>query len=239
MKALIVIAIISLGMGATFQNCSKNNAVQFDTIKTKALGEDIIPQPIDDLPPIQSYKACNLPDSTTVNHLYYTWGLKNTGTESQTCDLFEVRQCFDGIMNPSNGGFNTDQCITPALVDTGAGQNPCDVEGRAVAHGQLTISFNTRIATGTNNCIGQIRRCNNGALSGSSEYNYATCGESFYKPANDQAYDCTLNGLTIPDGTTTIAFKEENPVGLCDFEPRRCIQGRLSGSFTKAGCVPK
>lgn len=113
------------------------------------------------------------------------------------------------------------------------------MDGKPIAHGQIVFSYNSRIATGNNNCVAQIRRCNNGTLTGSNEYAFLTCGESFYKPPNGQAFDCVLNDLKIPDGTITLAFKEESPAADCTFEPRRCIQGRLSGTYTKLGCTPR
>ncbi len=237
MKTLIGFTILNLILITAFQNCARNQAVHFDSVKVNSVEATVDDNQAMNLPPLQSYKSCTMPNGTVVPHLYVTWNLKNAAN-GITCDLFEVRQCFDGIMNPTSGSYTKEHCdIDPMGVV--AGKAPCSIDGTSVAHGQIVFAYNTRLATGSNNCVAQIRRCNNGTLTGNNDYSNLTCGESFYKPPNGQAYDCTLNNLKIPDGTISIAFKEDTPAESCLFEPRRCIQGRLSGTFTKLGCTPK
>jgi len=111
------------------------------------------------------------------------------------------------------------------------------VDGVDIPHGQLIVTFRNHLENG--NCIGAVRRCANGSLTGDNTYNAMTCGDSTYKAASGTNYDCKFNGNVIPDGGSQIAFKEQSPVGSCDFEPRRCLQGRLSGSYTFTSCAPK
>ncbi len=201
------------------------------------------------LPPLVNYKSCNI-DGMEKPHLWSQWGLKNLPptppNNHAVCNLFELRQCLDGMINPlSVGDPSKTECIAPPLVNP-AGTASCMAGGKTILHGHLVVLFKDPVVNGASNCVGQIRRCINGNLTGSNAYSSYVCGESFYKPASGTAYGCKLNGLEIPDGSAIVSFSEEiatvsdkNPKGHCDFEERRCIQGRLSGSKTKNSCLPK
>lgn len=248
------IQLAALGCGLitvlSFQNCAPNKT-KFDLaskipIAASTAGEgstNTLPatnpgtagtEP--DLPPPVVYKSCKLENGTEVPNLWYSWGLQNSAADPTKCDLFEVRQCFDGTLHPSSGNFNHPSCLAAGLPYT-VQTNSCLLDGVDISHGQIIMTFRNQLENG--NCIGAVRRCVNGNLTGDNTYNNITCGNTAYRPASGANYDCKFNGSIIPDGSSQIAFKERSPAGACEFEPRVCLQGRLSGTHAFPSCAPK
>ncbi len=235
--------ILNLLVIFIFQNCSKNTAIRFETAKISAVNS--AQQPQSETPqPVNSnstqYKSCLLSNGESVNHLYYQWGLKNNESNTRLCDLFELRQCMDGVFNPASTGFDgkTTHCDVPPIVSSGNMTNPCNLDDIAIPHGNLIIAYAAKQVSGTNNCIGQVRRCSNGVLGGTNDYSSSTCAETFAAPTDYKPLDCKLNNINIPDGSTIIAFEKADPSIECKFEVRRCLQGILSGSFSASSCNP-
>lgn len=237
MKSVLIILLANVVLLGFFQNCHKNQAIRMESISSEGTSTTVDAAQAANLPPMSNYKQCALPSGTLVDHLYVSWGLRKD-IDGKTCDLFEMRQCYDGAMNPPSPGFNETGCDVAKLPPS-ATQNPCQIDGKTISHGQIVFGFHSRLVTGSNNCIAQVRRCNNGILTGSSEYSYTNCTDALYQPASGKAIDCEFNGSKVSDGATVLAFLEESPTGNCSFEPRRCIQGVLSGKYTKRGCTPK
>lgn len=249
---LISIASLTLSL-LLFQNCEQSSALKIEGMKASTSGQNPPADTISDtntpnnnetdsppnLPPLQNYKSCTL-NNEQKPHLWWEWALKNTtlpgSTVKETCDLFELQQCIDGNINYLSGDFNDRECTSAPYIKIPTG-NPCTVNGKTIPHNHMMVLFENSIAAPGHNCVGQIRRCINGALTGSNQYQSLTCAEPNYKP--EVAYDCQFNGTKVPDGAVIISFYEEfpkitaqNPRGACNFQPRRCIQGRLSDNPT-------
>lgn len=78
-------------------------------------------------------------------------------------------------------------------------------------------------------CVSQVRRCNNGVLSGS--YQYSTC-------AVQGPLSCLFNGQTIAHGGNVQAYQNSSVAfgESCSAETRTCNNGALSGSNVFASC---
>ena len=131
----------------------------------------------------------------------------------------ETRTCTNGVLSGSS------QYATCA-VDAPAS---CLFNGETISHGQsLTAYLNSNVAFG-GSCQSETRTCENGSLSGSSQY--ASCEVA--APAS-----CLFNGQTIAHGQSAVAFATST-VGfgeLCQQESRTCTNGALSGSSQYASC---
>lgn len=112
----------------------------------------------------------------------------------------------------------------------------CYVNGTYVQSGESKMFYSAQSAT-TFSCslLGQMRKCENGVMTGdSTKYKHATC-------TSHQA--CTLDGATIQDGQKRTFYSSVTPTsgGRCTFnaEERTCTNGILSGAlkFNKASCT--
>lgn len=250
-RVLVIFSILFLSSTLIlfFQNCSKNQSISLKTVESLEVNDDtptdeydtLPSDPNQTLPPPVQYKSC-LQNGVERPHLWTSWGLKNlppSGNSSiETCDLFELNQCINGNINPLQiGDSNNKRCDVPT-VSSSSDKLPCSVYGRTVPHGHVALLFNTPTASVGKNCLAQIRRCENGNFTGNPEYSYLTCMESNYKPASGTAIDCSWENLIIPDGAAIVLFKDYAPQANCEMKARRCLQGRLSGSFSQLSCYP-
>lgn len=140
-------------------------------------------------------------------------------TETNSC-VSERRQCVSGAMT---GSFAYATCSM-------GGNAACLFDGRTIPHGSQVPAYqNSTVANGAV-CVGEMRSCNNGVLSGS--FNYNNCEVS--APAS-----CLFDGQTIPHGDVVKAFESSStPPGVnCTSETRQCLNGRLSGSFSYSSCL--
>lgn len=133
--------------------------------------------------------------------------------------MSEVRYCSDGMLSGSYN-YNTCQVQAPAS---------CLFNGETVSHGQSVQAYtNSSVGLGEE-CVFEMRTCNNGTLSGSNSY--ATC-------AVDMPASCLFNGQTIANGASVPAFltSSVNYGETCQLEYRNCEDGVLSGSNSFAAC---
>ncbi len=245
-KALLSFSTLLLLM-ILFQNCSKNQALHLESTgvtinNDSTIGDITPPDNGTQLPPLVDYKSCMI-NGVERPHLWTSWGLKNLppapGSNNETCDLFELHQCIDGVINPLSVADSSKSSCDTLPLPAGTETNPCVVDGHSIPHGQVSLLFKNAIASDGKNCLAQIRRCVNGALTGDNDYTLFSCGESHYKPSSGQYYDCEVNDTKIPDGAAMVFFREEKPGGSCDMQARRCVQGRLSGRYLNTSCQPQ
>lgn len=132
----------------------------------------------------------------------------------------EVRTCTEGFLS---GSFNYSSCSVDAA-------NGCLFNGQTVAHGSSVEAYNLSSVGLGGECIGEMRTCDNGALSGS--YQYASC--SINLPTS-----CLFNGQTIASGGSVGAYLSSSVSygELCSVEIRYCVDGTLSGSNQYASCA--
>jgi hypothetical protein len=266
MKALIQISIITTILALAFQNCAKNDGIRFVEVKsldTEKQGNGTggtLPNDVGTITPIDPGTDPN--DRENGCGTEFKFGLGNfpyyssiTQRTEQMCDLIEIRYCFNGAINGSSDSkkFN----YTPPLVCSVFGiksssSRTCVEDGRVLPHGHSAIFFQGTTVGDLDNCIGQIRMCDNGVLyPQNSPFKHNTCGTTAYTPPPPSS-DCTFNGEKVPDGSIVMGYLELNPTPhpeapfndpqgkRCHFAPKRCLSGKLTQpQYQFSSCNPK
>ncbi len=163
-------------------------------------------------------QSCSFNNQEVLDGGSVTAYVNSTVTFGGSCQS-ETRTCMNGVLSGSNQ-------YASCAVDSPAS---CLFNGETISHGQnLTTYLNSNVAFG-GSCQSEMRTCENGSLSGSSQY--ASCEVA--APAS-----CLFNGQTITHGRSSIAFATST-VGFGEFclqESRTCTNGALSGSSQYASC---
>ncbi|MEY4617608.1 MAG: hypothetical protein RJB66_2568, partial [Pseudomonadota bacterium] len=261
MKISLQYSIVALCLTGAFTNCAQNQT-SFGKISSESqvdpLGCDtsqdpncaqppVVPPPLPTntpVPPTPPPDTTN-PEERKQCSTGFVFGLQNR-IENGTayCDLMEIRYCFDGVLNGTSGNYTSNSCVTKNV--SVASSRTCTLDGRTLAHGQNSVFYRRKVISGTSNCVGQIRVCDNGFLTGSDEFSAASCGSSEYKTPDGQFKNCSFNGSVIAEGATTVAYKTPNALKqsdgtwACNFNVRRCIDGKLDGDaqdpYNYSGC---
>ncbi len=165
---------------------------------------------------------CTL-DGEEVSH-----GSSITAYESETVPYgegcaSEVRTCTNGTLS---GAFAYTSCV----VDEPAS---CTLDGVTVAHGDSRTFYSVSDAVAGQLCSDHAlsRTCNNGVLSGSSAYEYATCGCTPFYSCSGQTIQYT-NDLcsTSPVTTCVTPFFCSSGAAVClNAPPSFNAQGSFSG----------
>lgn len=131
----------------------------------------------------------------------------------------QKRSCVDGKLS---GTFKYGSCAPES-------PKACIFNGETIPHGGKVKAFLRGLMLG-GRCQAQERVCNNGKLSG--RFRYASC-------TNTGA--CLFNGLTIPTGSSVMAFKapEVRSNRACVFQKRTCVALGLwlTGSYSYPSCT--
>lgn len=137
----------------------------------------------------------------------------------QSC-VQESRTCDNGVLS---GSYYFSSCS--------AGQPAaCSLNGQTIQHGTSVIVYQSENVGYGQSCVSETRQCDNGILSGS--YSATKCDV-------DLAANCSLNGKTIPHGSSTTVFTSSTVAygKTCQSETRTCENGILSGSASFETCV--
>lgn len=108
----------------------------------------------------------------------------------QSCESYaRFRTCANGILSGDSNFYNT-SCSSPTSPAS------CTVRNETVAHGASKKFYSKASVLVGQSCepFAQTRVCNNGAMSGGSEYEYVSCAPS-------AARSCTYGSVTIPHDT--------------------------------------
>ena len=127
-----------------------------------------------------TYDDCSV-NGTTVAH-----GSSRTFYSSQTtsgsCSAIDrIRYCNDGSLS-GEGSFIYTGCSTETPT-----YDDCSVNGTTVAHGSSRTFYSSQTTSGSCSAIDQSRTCNDGNLSGSSNYTFANCATLFVTPTVTRA----------------------------------------------------
>ncbi len=150
-------------------------------------------------------------------------------TSGESCSQFaQTRSCSNGVLSGSNE-FRYLSC----KVDI---SDSCSAGGVTVPHGQSRTFYRYDAATSTNSCASyaQTRTCDDGVLSGSSDFNKPSCSIG----------GCMLDGVTVPSGSSTTFYLAQNVPATeqCASyaQTRSCSSGVLSGnaSYMYRTCAP-
>jgi len=148
-----------------------------------------------------------------------------------TCAAYaQSRQCINGYLS-GDARYQYGSCTNPA--------NACTLDGVSIAHGSTYMFFLRREVASNESCAAysQSRTCENGTLSGSTNYQYATCTASLTPPS------CTIDGVTLQTGQSRIFYKEKNVLFGQTCAPfgkeRACLNGVLGGdvSYQYGSCT--
>ena len=126
---------------------------------------------------------------------------------------------------------------TGTSSNTKTNNKACSFNGMTIPHGTTKSFYSIPTVAYGKSCdlYKQIRKCNNGVLSGSNSYKYTNCSVKGAK-------SCSINGTTLNHGESkTFYSKSVVPYGSsCDSykQTRTCMNGVLSGSesYEYLGC---
>lgn len=219
---LLILMPILAGIVLSFQNCSPVNFHSLETNEIESGSTEFcVSQPTSPLcvTPIQ-VKKCSFNGSEYSEGQTVTAYLASSVPAGQNC-VSEERRCVDGAFT---GSYSYSNCSvgSPAA---------CLFSGRTIAHGDTVTAYQNSSVTFGETCVSETRVCDNGALSGS--YNFETCSAG-------TAASCLFNGQTIAHGASVTAYVNSTVAygSTCSPVMRTCNNGTLSGSGDFASCTP-
>ncbi len=150
--------------------------------------------------------------------------------------------------SPSSGSFSVSPSSTTDYSCTAQGSGgtssssasltvyqSCSLPwGGTTAHNTSITAYQASTVPYGSSCTSQSRTCTNGTLSGSYQYQSCTV---------DQPASCTLDGVTVPDGSSHTFYSQTLPPAgtSCSAysQSRTCTNGTLSGSssYQYASCT--
>jgi peptidoglycan hydrolase-like protein with peptidoglycan-binding domain len=174
-------------------------------------------------------QQCTVNGNTVANGASFTYYARAQVSSNESCGSYaQTRTCTNGVMSGStNYQYLTCTLRTP---------DSCSVGGTTIQSGQSRIFYKQDAATSTASCsaYGQTRTCNDGVLSGDGAYTKTSC----------TAGACSVNGLTLPNGSSTALYLAQNiPTSeQCSsyVQTRSCSNGTLSGNaaYQYSSCAP-
>ncbi len=149
---------------------------------------------------------------------------------SSCASYAQARQCINGAFS-GDPRYQYVSCTNPGRA--------CTLDGVTVPHESSYAFFSRREVLLNESCTpyAQTRVCNDGVLSGSSGYQYATCA------ASTTPSGCTLDGVTVQHGQSRTFYKEKNVLFGQTCTPfgkeRSCSNGTLGGdvSYQYSSCT--
>jgi hypothetical protein len=167
-----------------------------------------------------AFQNCTGPDGANIAHgaskVYYS------ATKAAKCsDVEQRRSCADGALSGS-ASYRYASCS--------AYKSCTGPDGAVIAHGASKVYYSATKAAKCSD-VDQHRSCDDGALSGSASYRYASC--SAYK-------SCTgPDGAVIAHGASKVYYSATKAAKCSDVDQHRsCDDGALSGSasYRYASC---
>jgi hypothetical protein len=166
---------------------------------------------------------CNFNDQVIASGQIVKAFPSSTVPYGQQC-VSQDRLCTNGIL--SGSAINSFPSCNPGAAAS------CSIDGRTVAHNEIVVSYSSQSVTYGNTCSSLSRKCDNGTLSGDTNYKYLSCTP--VAPAS-----CTLNGKNIANGESITTYKTAsvNSPQACESQSRVCRNGVLDGTYTELSCL--
>lgn len=168
-------------------------------------------------------KSCVI-DKKEVPHgssvIAYKYDKVNYGS---SCDISKTtRICNDGTLSGEG-----DYIYTTCVVSDQTQPKDCTVDNINYKHLSSSLFYSTATVVAPNNCIGKIRSCNDGVMSGDSSYSFSNCSASTIALPKD----CTINNINYKHSTTNIFYSSESVTSpnTCLAQNRVCNDGVMSG----------
>src|SRR5262249_49459342 len=110
----------------------------------------------------------------------------------------------------------------------------CMFDGRTIPHGLDTVAFVSKYVEPGQECRAQLRQCKDGTLT-------ATFPSATSRATPTTTISCSFNGSIIRHGQGVVAWRSEIATASspCASEARVCLNGNLSGTYTKSYCDPR
>lgn len=219
-------ALVAITTLMAFQNCGK---AEFTYRKLSSDGNNSqncvganCPQP----PPPGAcvFNGVTIPEGQSV----IAYLLSNVAT-GEVC-LQETRTCINGTLT---GTYAHGTCTVGPPPNT-----PCMFNGVMVPPGVGVIAYKDPSVPAGQQCVFEIRICNNGVLSGT--FTHPSCSSGDMCPPDGKKH-CTFNGKPVAHGSYVKAYKYDQVKkgSECKYEKRYCDNGKLSGSYQHASCSEK
>jgi len=135
--------------------------------------------------------------------------------EKTTC-IEQWRTCKDGMLS---GTYDFSSCSTIKE------KKDCLFNGAQVAHNESVSAFEASTVSFSKNCTKQVRRCDDGVLTG--DFAFASCKKE--APAA-----CLANGRTIPSGDRVFTFEKANGTKNQKCEDLQLTNNCIDGKFSPA-----
>jgi hypothetical protein len=227
-KTKLSIVLTSLLLVTSFQNCSPANFTanedasnnETSVTPTEPTGPTEPTEPTTPVnPDIPTAPAtCVFNDRVLRDGQSITTFLNSSEPFGTSCKS-ETRVCTNGVLSGS---------YAYATCEVGA-PKACLFNGQTIAHGDTVKAYqNSSVAYGQT-CSEEVRKCDNGTLSGS--FAFASCDIG-------APLACLFNGQTIAHGASVVGFLASSvDFGKdCSKENRVCNNGSLSGSYAYGSC---
>ena len=218
-KRNVILAFISIVAASTFlfQNCSK---IAVNDIASKYSSSSLSCNGVGSEACAAEVARCQFNGQELADGQSVETFLASSVGYGKSCSS-EQRICKDGALSGSFS-FATCDVEVPAA---------CLFNGQTIKHGDTVPAFTNSTVPFGSSCTPELRKCDNGNLSG--EARFATCEVG-------AAMACLFNGQTVQHGASVIAFPTSSVAydKTCVGETRVCSNGVLSGQGHFASCNP-
>jgi peptidoglycan hydrolase-like protein with peptidoglycan-binding domain len=191
------------------------------------------------------YTSCTWKGTRMVNGETVRAYEKSLVPKGDTCKR-ETRTCMNGTLS---GSFQNASCSVEKGTDS------CTFNNVTIGHGTSILAYEAASVSGGASCKSEIRKCDDGELTGSYTHALCTGGATTYSQGSyysqgtyysqgsySSGTSCTLDGATVPHGKSR-PFYHSSPGGYdgrCSSiaQTRTCTNGSLSGdsAYSKAVC---
>ena len=132
----------------------------------------------------------------------------------------EQRTCADGTLSGTHSFATCDIGVPLA----------CLFNGQTIKHGDVVAAFSNSTVSFGKSCVPELRKCDNGSLSGQASFGSCEVGAPMA---------CLFNGQTIKHNASVVAFPSSSVAfdKTCVGETRVCSNGVLSGQNSFASCA--
>lgn len=134
----------------------------------------------------------------------------------------QIRVCSEGHLS---GNYQYSSCSESVKK-----KSACLFDGKNISDSETVSAFKSSSVDFGQSCEQELRKCEDGVLSGS--FQYSSCSTALPK-------SCLFNTLTVSHGDVVKAYSQSNVQfgEACTSEDRACTNGNLSGSFKYSSCV--
>jgi|GEM_PF-2946912 len=165
---------------------------------------------------------CRLDGETLYNGESATFYSDDEVEFGESCSsIAQTRTCRNGVLSGTSR-------YRHASCDSGSADK-CEIDGITLSHGSSRTFYNKKTVAFGTTCTSnsETRTCDDGELSGSSDYKYASCASAL-------SNNCTLDGATVVNGASRNFYSSRTVAygSTCASiaQSRLCSKGVFNGS---------